>query len=99
MLLVVAPFVIGAASCSVSTGSDMVSPSKLEGAITDELRKMNAEAIDDVVISCPEAVEAAKGETTTCTLTAKSSSNEYDVAITMTDDEGSFDLKVADDPN
>ena len=78
------------AGCSTSA-----SQADVEEQISTQLEGQLGAAPDDV--SCPGDLDATKGETMTCTLTADDV--EYDVKVEVTDVDGdtvNFDIEVVD---
>ena len=78
---------------SVEVGDRMVDTEDAETQIADQLEEQVGQR--PASIECPEDMKAEEGQTYTCVLTAEDGT-ELDVAVTMTDDEGNFDIEVLD---
>lgn len=92
-LAVVAASVLLLGGC----GSSTVAGEDLAEQVSSQLAEQVGQEPDSV--DCPEDLDAEEGATTSCTLTAGEAT--YDVAIEVTsvdDDQVSFDIAVADQP-
>ena len=92
-MAMIATAVILLAGCqaSVEVGDRIVNTDDAEAQIADELEAQVGQR--PASIECPEDMKAAEGKTYTCILTADDGS-QLDVTLTMTDDEGNFEIEV-----
>jgi len=78
-------------------GAKQVDSSALEKQVSTQLTKSVGQKPDSV--DCPKALEATKGATTRCSLTAGGSTYGLTVRTTKVDgDQVSFSVKVDDEP-
>lgn len=84
---------------SVSVGERTVDVKEIEEEGAAKLIEAADQPEGSATLDCPgKTVEARKGETLDCTLNVDDGST-LDVLVTMTDDEGAFDVEVADAVN
>jgi hypothetical protein len=84
---------------SVSVGERTVDVKEIEEEGAAKLIEAADQPEGSATLDCPgKEVEAKKGETLDCTLNVDDGST-LDVLVTMTDDEGAFDVEVADAVN
>ena len=84
-------------ACSASVGTDprAISADKLERQVSDALAEQVGQTPDDV--SCPKNLEAEKGATVRCTLTAGSDMLGVTVTTKSVDDDGQVNFAIAVD--
>ena len=76
---------------SVEVGERIVDTDDAETQIADKLEEQVGQR--PASIDCPQDMKAEEGQTYTCVLTADDGT-QLDVTLTMTDDEGNFDIEV-----
>jgi hypothetical protein len=85
--------VLAASLAVAACGTKTLDTGDLESQLTDQLSADAGVDPADVSVSCPEDIEVEQGHEFDCTLTAPNG-DEVQVAVTLTDDEGSFDAVV-----
>jgi predicted small secreted protein len=88
---ILAALLLAGCQASVGIGERIVDAEDAETQIADELEEQVGQRPKS--IECPDDMKAEEGETYTCVLTAEDGT-ELDVALTMTDDEGNFEIEV-----
>jgi hypothetical protein len=86
-----AVLLLSGCSASVEVGERIVDSADAETQIADELEAQVGQR--PASIECPDDMVAEEGQEYTCVLTADDGT-VLDVALTMTDDEGNFEIEV-----
>lgn len=92
-LLIVGVALVGLSGCSasVSLGGSTLDTEEVEAEVADQLEGQVGQR--PASVDCPEDMSGEQGEVHRCTLSADDGST-IGVTLTMTDDEGGFDIEV-----
>lgn len=90
-----AAVLLPACSASFEVGGSTLDTAEVEAEVADQLEALVGER--PASIDCPDDITAEEGATHRCTLTTDDGST-IGLTLTMTDDEGSFDIEVDDEP-
>ena len=94
MKRIIAPALAIAAALSFAACSKTLDSDDAEGKLADDIAPQIGVTADDLSVDCPDDIDAKEGTEATCSLTDDKNNKDYDIKLTMTDDDGNFTYEV-----